>query len=159
MALELVGKKFGRLTVQSRSSVKSNSKSIRWNCQCECGSKVTITGSNLISSNTTSCGCLHRERVIETFTTHDMSYTKTYMTWAVMVQRCTNKNSSNYKSYGAKGIKVCDRWLHSFENFLEDMGQKPPGKSVLKRIQTDGDYQKSNCKWIIYNESSNGVHI
>jgi hypothetical protein len=155
MTLKLTGKKFGRLTVQNQNPVKSSSGSNRWSCTCDCGNKVIVVGSKLVNSDTASCGCLQRESV----TTHDMSYTKMYRTWENIIQRCTNPKATSYKSYGGKGIKVCDRWLDSFENFLEDMGPKPPGRSMLKRIQTDGDYQKSNCRWIIYNESSSGVHI
>jgi hypothetical protein len=155
MTLKLTGKKFGRLTVQNQNAIGTSSGAIRWNCICDCGSKVTVIGSRLINSGTTSCGCYNKEVV----TTHGMSYTKTYLAWENVIQRCTNPKATGYKIYGAKGIRVCNRWSDSFENFLEDMGPKPPGRSMLKRIQTDGDYQKSNCRWIIYNESSSGVHI
>lgn len=70
-----------------------------------------------------------------------------------MIQRCTNKKHPSYKKYGAKGIDVCQRWKDSFENFLADMGIKPPGQSVLKRIQTDKDYSKDNCRWIVRENS------
>jgi hypothetical protein len=155
MTLKLVGGKFGRLTVESQNSIKSSSGSNRWNCACDCGNKVTVIGSRLVNSNTVSCGCYNKEIV----TTHGMSYTKTYRTWENVIQRCTNSNATSYNSYGGKGIKVCERWLTSFENFLEDMGQKPPGKSVLKRIQTDGDYEKSNCKWIVNKVSDDKVRV
>lgn len=154
-ALNLENRVFGRLTVQSRSSVESNNRSTHWNCICECGNKTVVIGSNLVRGRTTSCGCYRKEQAAKINIIHQMSYTKTYMTWSIIIQRCTNKNSSNYKCYGAKGIKVCDPWLNSFQNFLEDMGPKPPGRSILKRIQTNGNYEKDNCKWVVPGNSSN----
>jgi hypothetical protein len=158
-ALELTNKIFGKLTVQNKNTVKTKSRSIHWDCLCKCGNKVTVAGSNLIRGSTTSCGCYRKEQAIKVNTIHDMSYTKTYMAWSIIIQRCTNKNSTNYKCYGAKGIEVCDRWLSSFQNFLTDMGPKPPGKSILKRIQTDGNYEKNNCKWVVNDISTSKVRV
>ncbi len=70
----------------------------------------------------------------------------TYMRWFAMIRRCTNKNHKQYKDYGGRGITVCERWLHSFENFLSDMGEVP-GKLTLDRKDNAGNYEPSNCKW------------
>lgn len=148
--LKLIGKRYGRLTVLSRNEIRNIKGNICWDCICDCGNKTIVASPQLINgTTTTSCGCYNREQVVRALTTHDMSRTKTYHAWVNIIQRCTNKNKKDYKFYGGKGITVCDKWLNSFENFLEDMGSKPPGKSVLKRIQTDGNYEKDNCKWIV----------
>jgi len=86
-------------------------------------------------------------------TTHDMTNTPTYRTWQAMKRRCYNKSAHNYKSYGARGIIVCEQWINSFETFLKDMGQREKWYCI-DRINHNGNYEPANCRWVSHKESS-----
>ena|SRR5688572_24668095 len=133
---DLTGKTFGKLTVVSLFSTYP--AITKYNCICECGKRKVVQGSALTSGHTKTCGCSK--------ITHGMSYTPTYQIWQSMIQRCTNPNALNYKYYGGRGITVCERWM-KFENFLEDMGERPAPDLSLDRINNDGNYEPSNCEW------------
>jgi hypothetical protein len=92
---------------------------------------------------------LHLEKV----TKHGGSKLPEYQIWSAMIQRCLNPNNKRYKDYGGRGIKVCDRWLE-FENFYEDIGPRPTPEHVIDRINNDGPYEKSNCRWATPSESA-----
>jgi hypothetical protein len=128
----------------------------RWNCECACG-KLFIITSQTLGKGQKSCGCIKKyceHRVIK----HGYSGSNVkseYKSWQAMKTRCYYKNSIGYKNYGGRGIKVCDSWLNSFENFIKDMGDKPSLKHSLDRIDVNGDYSKENCKWSTSLEQSN----
>jgi len=135
-----VGCKYNRLVVTSYAHRK-NGKAY-WNCLCDCKNTTVASGSNLVTGAVKSCGCAKKGCNI----IHGKTGTVEYSTWARMRQRCYNELNLDYESYGGRGIIVCERW-HDFENFLEDMGKRPNNKSSIDRIDNDGNYELSNCKW------------
>lgn len=155
----LEGEVFGRLTV-IKLSKKSKPKAIYWECLCQCGNIKSISSSSLCSGNTKSCGCLRKEMLSSSKSTHKKSGSPEYNCYHHMIKRCYNKNNNVYKYYGARGIKVCDRWLESFENFYEDMGSRPSSRHSIDRINNDGDYEPGNCKWSTQSEQTiNSRHM
>ncbi len=126
-------------------------RSFLWNCQCDCGNSKLILGENLTKTKgTKSCGCLAVETQIKT--THGQSNNRTYKSWNCMLMRCNNQNDIHYKDYGARGIKVCKKWL-TFEGFYEDMGDRPKDMT-LHRMNNNGNYCKENCKWATAKEQA-----
>jgi hypothetical protein len=148
--LNLKGKKFRRLTVLRFVGVSKHHRS-QWLCRCACGKKTVVTGSNW--ERIESCGCLVKELA----TTHGHAPTgkpsSTYRSWRDMKKRCYNPHAKEFKRYGGRGIKVCDRWKNSFENFLADMGKKPVGLE-LERKNNDGSYEPGNCRWATHKEQA-----
>lgn len=160
MTIDLTGKRFGRLRVIKKSIwrhiSKGGSPKLVWSCKCDCGRLVSVLGARLRNGDTKSCGCYRVDKAADTFrkchTTHGGSYTKLYNIWHGMRKRCSSPNDRDFPRYGARGIKVCERW-NDFANFRDDMGERPEGL-VLDRINNDGNYEPSNCRWTDHVTSS-----
>lgn len=149
--LDLVGLKFGKLTVLSELKERNPHGKVLFHCKCDCGNEVNVIGTKLKNGWSKSCSCLQKETVKERSKTdnkkHGYCKTSIYNTYHAMISRCYNDKNESYQYYGAKGIKVCDRWLESFENFLADMGEKPSENHSIDRINVFGNYEPSNCRW------------
>jgi hypothetical protein len=145
------GQKFSRLSIiceVEKHIMPSGQTQRKFKCECECGNIIIVHLSSLNRGNTKSCGCYMKERVSITNKKHGHSVGKvsrTYVSWLALKDRCTNPNNNRYDIYGGRGIKFCERWL-KFENFLEDMGERPI-KTSIDRINSNGNYEPTNCKW------------
>lgn len=143
---DLTGQRFGRLIVLAYAYRKPTTRKIRWHCLCDCGTAYIANGNDLHTGNTRSCGCLKREHLGTRARTHGRSNTREYRIWSCMIQRCSNPHNNEYHRYGARGIRVDERWL-DFTHFYHDMGPRPSQRHSLGRKNNDGPYCKENCEW------------
>ena len=153
----IVGDRFERLLVHQifpRSRrLKIKGKAI---CLCDCGIIVSVNRDDLLSGHTKSCGCLKNEIVAKRNFKHGMGSAtyrvKEYSVWAGIKTRCYNQKASNYKYYGARGIRMYEKWKNSFEAFLKDVGICPGNGFTVDRKNNDGNYEPGNVKWSTHTE-------
>lgn len=152
----LIGNKFGLLTVIKNIGLINHVQ--RWECVCDCGKTVNRRTEAFKSRpESLSCGCTRAEASRIGSTKHGLHKTKEYNTWHGIKQRCYNKNNHGYALYGGRGITMHEAWFNDFSTFLKDMGFAPDKESSIDRINSNGNYEPSNCRWATKVEQSNNT--
>lgn len=151
--IDLAGESFGGWSVLLYAGL-SKSRQPSWLCRCQCGDERVVAGQTLRDGRSRSCGCLKPAAIAKARTKHGHTrlvdgrvvISRTYRAWEAMLRRCKGGTESGRKYYVPHGIKVCPRWA-DFQNFLADMGETPPGKSLDRYPNSRGDYEPGNCRW------------
>lgn len=150
--LDLVGMRFGKLLVVEFVKLENHRK--WWKCKCECGNEIITRTDQLRTGNTKSCGCSRSETTKGKPKKHGYAGTRLYRIWKGIKSRCYCKGSTDYKWYGALGVKVCDEW-QTFEPFCEwALSNGYTEELTIDRVDVTGDYEPKNCRWATISEQN-----
>lgn len=156
---DVSGKKYGRLTAIRKAGIKeykSGKKRVVWECKCECGNTIFTTAYLLEKGKTRSCGCYHKEIASKVHKKHGESNSPLYCVWKQLRYRCERQSHKQYKNYGGRGIKVCESWSNSFASFRDWAMSNGYRRGLsIDRIDVDGNYEPSNCRWITMKDQQN----
>lgn len=145
--------RFGRLVTVADVGRAADGHRL-WSCACDCGASCIRQSNNLQVPATASCGCA----ATEIHSAHGMRYSSTYSSWQAAKRRCESPDNKDYPRYGARGIRMCERWRDSFEAFLADMGERPQGTSLDRWPSNTGNYEPGNCRWATAQEQARNRH-
>ena len=157
--------KYGKLTILEKIKKPDTSGKFKtyFKCECACGNIKEIRQDSVLAGVVKSCGCLLKESNIKRFTRHgharDKNVSGEYRAWQAMKARCLNPNTIEYEHYGGRGIKICNDWLTSFDNFLKDVGPRPSKSHTLDRVDVNGNYTPDNCRWATYTHQNQNARF
>ena len=156
--VNIIGKRYGRLTVKSETAERSKCGEVKYLCSCDCGNETVVVGTSLRNEKTQSCGCLLKESTTERAKTHGLSKDPLYRIWDGMKQRCHNPKNRAYKYYGARGIYVCDEWFNSPEAFIKWAKENGWEKNLeIDRIDNNKGYSPDNCRCVTHKVNMNNT--
>lgn len=154
--MDLIGKRFGKITVIDYAEPKGKKKNKAWLCKCDCGTERVVLHYNLVGGKSKSCGCVRGVKIGALMRTHGQSGTHLYSIWKGMKQRCNNEHNPAYRHYGGRGIKILPSWdkdFMSFKRWADKNGYKD-GLSI-DRIDPNRGYSPDNCRWVTMEKQQN----
>ncbi len=152
--IDMTGTRYNSVIAVNEAGIAA-SRDTKWLFLCDCGNLFEANGYYVRCGKVKDCPSCAAERVRMASVKHWLSNTAEFSTWTDIQTRCYNSKTKAFKHYGGRGIVVCKRWLDSFDNFLSDMGNRPSKNHSIERINVNGNYEPSNCKWVTDKEQAN----